>query len=52
MRIVQSVKHTKKRGSGASIKEGWLVHFTDKDALRRRHYWRLDTNALTLYQVS
>lgn len=30
MRIVQSVKHTKKPGS-KSIKEGWLVHFTNKD---------------------
>lgn len=30
MRIVQSVKHTKRRGDKA-IKEGWLVHFTNKD---------------------
>lgn len=29
-RIVQSVKHTKRRGSKV-IKEGWLVHFTNKD---------------------
>lgn len=30
MRIVQSVKHTKKR-DGQWLKEGWLVHFTNKD---------------------
>lgn len=30
MRIVQSVKHTKRRGSKV-LKEGWLVHFTNKD---------------------
>lgn len=30
MRIVQSVKHTKKR-EGQWLKEGWLVHFTNKD---------------------
>lgn len=31
MRIVQSVKHTKKKSSLKVIKEGWLVHFTNKD---------------------
>lgn len=31
MRIVQSVKHTKRRGGSKVIKEGWLVHFTNKD---------------------
>lgn len=30
MRIVQSVKHIKRRPSKV-LKEGWLVHFTDKD---------------------
>lgn len=30
MRIVQSVKHTKK-SSLKVIKEGWLEHFTNKD---------------------
>lgn len=30
MRIVQSVKHTKRRGSKV-LKEGWMVHFTNKD---------------------
>ncbi|XP_077994522.1 serine/threonine-protein kinase D3-like [Glandiceps talaboti] len=49
MRIVQSVKHTKRRGSQV-IKEGWLVHYTNKDNMRKRHYWRLDTKCLTLFQ--
>lgn len=31
MRIVQSVKHIKRRGSKV-LKEGWLTHYTDKDA--------------------
>ncbi|XP_022913923.1 serine/threonine-protein kinase D1 isoform X2 [Onthophagus taurus] len=48
-RIVQSVKHTKRRGSKV-IKEGWLVHFTNKDRTVRRHFWRLDTKAVTLFQ--
>lgn len=48
MRIVQSVKHTKRR-SGQAIKEGWLVHFTNKDKSVKRHYWRLDSKAITLF---
>ncbi|ENN72969.1 hypothetical protein YQE_10400, partial [Dendroctonus ponderosae] len=48
-RIVQSVKHTKRRGSKI-IKEGWLVHFTNKDRTVRRHFWRLDTKSLVLFQ--
>ncbi|KAG5881753.1 hypothetical protein JTB14_029081 [Gonioctena quinquepunctata] len=48
-RIVQSVKHTKRRGSKV-IKEGWLVHFTNKDRNIRRHFWRLDTKSIVLFQ--
>ncbi|PZC76788.1 hypothetical protein B5X24_HaOG204105 [Helicoverpa armigera] len=48
MRIVQSVKHTKKR-DGQWLKEGWLVHFTNKDKTLRRHYWRLDSKSITLF---
>lgn len=72
MRIVQSVKHTKRRGSNV-LKEGWMIHYTNKDpsvinllvnenkrigqvigicvpVQRRRHFWRLDTKSITLYQ--
>lgn len=31
MRIVQSVKHVKRRGSKV-LKEGWVSHFTNKDS--------------------
>ncbi|XP_052744203.1 serine/threonine-protein kinase D1 isoform X2 [Bicyclus anynana] len=48
MRIVQSVKHTKKR-DGQWLKEGWLVHFTNKDKTIKRHYWRLDSKSITLF---
>lgn len=48
MRIVQSVKHTKRRGDKA-IKEGWLVHATNKDKTVKQHYWRLDSKAITLF---
>lgn len=49
MRIVQSVKHTKRRGSKV-IKEGWMVHFTNKEKQQKRHYWRLDSKSITLFQ--
>jgi len=29
--------------------EGWLIHFTNKDDMRRRHFWKLDGQKLTLY---
>lgn len=48
MRIVQSVKHTKRR-NGQAIKEGWLVHFTNKEKVIKRHYWRLDSKAITMF---
>lgn len=48
MRIVQSVKHTKRR-SGQAMKEGWLVHFTNKEKPVKRHYWRLDSKAITMF---
>lgn len=34
MRVVQSVKHTKRRSSTV-MKEGWMVHYTSKDTLVR-----------------
>ncbi|KAM6465513.1 serine/threonine-protein kinase D1 isoform 5-T7 [Liasis olivaceus] len=49
MRVVQSVKHAKRRSSTV-IKEGWMVHYTSKDTLRKRHYWRLDSKCITLFQ--
>ena len=51
MRIVQSVKHTKRRGSKV-LKEGWMLHYTNKDKTRKRYYWRLDTKAIQLFRVS
>ncbi|CAM4650123.1 unnamed protein product [Leuciscus chuanchicus] len=49
MRVVQSIKHTKRRSS-TMVKEGWMVHYTSRDNLRKRHYWRLDSKSLTLFQ--
>uniref|UniRef100_A0A3P9P8Q9 Serine/threonine-protein kinase n=1 Tax=Poecilia reticulata TaxID=8081 RepID=A0A3P9P8Q9_POERE len=39
MRVVQSVKHAKRRSS-AAVKEGWMVHYSSRDNLvRRRCCW-------------
>lgn len=34
MRVVQSIKHTKRRSS-TLVKEGWMVHYTSRDNLVR-----------------
>ncbi|XP_040189835.1 serine/threonine-protein kinase D1 isoform X1 [Rana temporaria] len=52
MRVVQSVKHTKRKSSSV-MKESWMVHYTSKDTMlwqRKRHYWRLDSKCITLFQ--
>ncbi|KAL6095502.1 prkd2 [Pungitius sinensis] len=49
MRVVQSIKHTKRK-SCTLVKEGWMVHYTSRDNMRKRHYWRLDSKSLTLFQ--
>ncbi|XP_076835328.1 serine/threonine-protein kinase D3 isoform X1 [Brachyhypopomus gauderio] len=49
MRVVQSIKHTKRRSSTV-VREGWMVHYTSRDNLRKRHYWRIDSKSLTLFQ--
>ncbi|XP_072305025.1 serine/threonine-protein kinase D3-like [Eucyclogobius newberryi] len=48
MRVVQSMRQTKRRSS--AVKEGWMVHYSSLDDLRKRHFWRLDTKTLTLFQ--
>ncbi|TRY83359.1 hypothetical protein DNTS_015076 [Danionella cerebrum] len=49
MRVVQSVKHSKRRASGV-LRKAWLVHNTLNDSLKKRHYWVLDGKSITLYQ--
>uniref|UniRef100_A0A8D2L8F8 Serine/threonine-protein kinase n=1 Tax=Varanus komodoensis TaxID=61221 RepID=A0A8D2L8F8_VARKO len=41
MRVVQSIKHTKRRSSTV-MKEGWMVHYTSKDTLvSKKHVLRM-----------
>nr|XP_006627689.2 PREDICTED: serine/threonine-protein kinase D2 [Lepisosteus oculatus]XP_015196467.1 PREDICTED: serine/threonine-protein kinase D2 [Lepisosteus oculatus] len=49
MRVVQSVRQTTRKSS-TTIKEGWMVHYSNKDTLRKRHYWRLDSKCIILFQ--
>ncbi|XP_059213065.1 serine/threonine-protein kinase D3-like [Centropristis striata] len=49
MRVVQSIRNNKRKSSTV-VKEGWMVHYTSHDNLRKRHYWRLDSKTLTLFQ--
>ncbi|XP_043937572.1 serine/threonine-protein kinase D2 [Protopterus annectens] len=48
MRVVQSVRQTTRKSS-TTLKEGWMVHYSSKDTLRKRHYWRLDCKCLILF---
>ncbi|XP_077366501.1 serine/threonine-protein kinase D3-like isoform X1 [Festucalex cinctus] len=49
MRVVQSIKNAKRRSSNV-VKEGWMVHYSSHDNMRKRHYWCLDCKSLTLFQ--
>ncbi|GAB5581878.1 serine/threonine-protein kinase D2 isoform X1 [Prionailurus iriomotensis] len=37
MRVVQSVRHTTRKSS-TTLREGWVVHYSNKDTLRKRYY--------------
>uniref|UniRef100_A0A914S537 Protein kinase C n=1 Tax=Parascaris equorum TaxID=6256 RepID=A0A914S537_PAREQ len=49
MRIVMSKKQTK-RHNAKVLKEGWMIHYTDRQSMRKKHYWRLDTKSIVMYQ--
>uniref|UniRef100_A0A915EN45 protein kinase C n=1 Tax=Ditylenchus dipsaci TaxID=166011 RepID=A0A915EN45_9BILA len=49
MRIVMSKKQTK-RPTNKVLKEGWMVHYTDKHSMRKKHYWRLDTKSIVMFK--
>ncbi|RXM35327.1 Serine/threonine-protein kinase D2 [Acipenser ruthenus] len=49
MRVVQSIRQTTRKSS-TTIKEGWMVHYNNKDTLRKHHYWRLNCKWITLFQ--
>ncbi|CAI8049417.1 Serine/threonine-protein kinase D3 [Geodia barretti] len=44
-----SFRHTK-APPASILKEGWMVHYTNKSDMRMKFYWRLDTKCLTLYK--
>ncbi|CAI2352664.1 unnamed protein product [Caenorhabditis sp. 36 PRJEB53466] len=49
MRVVMSKKQTKRKNNKL-LKEGWIVHYVDQQNMRKKHYWRLDTKSITMYQ--
>ncbi|EJD76622.1 CAMK/PKD protein kinase [Loa loa] len=49
MRIVMSKKRTRPYKAKV-LEEGWMMHYTDRQDTRKRHYWRLDTKAIILYK--
>ncbi|KAK6108825.1 Phorbol esters/diacylglycerol binding domain (C1 domain) family protein [Brugia pahangi] len=49
MRIVMSKKQTKPYKAKV-LQEGWMMHYTDLQCTRKKHYWRLDTKEIILYK--
>uniref|UniRef100_A0A158PSQ3 protein kinase C n=1 Tax=Brugia pahangi TaxID=6280 RepID=A0A158PSQ3_BRUPA len=49
MRIVMSKKQTKPYKAKV-LQEGWMMHYTDLQCARKKHYWRLDTKEIILYK--
>ncbi|KAI1719904.1 protein kinase domain-containing protein [Ditylenchus destructor] len=49
MRIVMSKKQTK-RPNNKVLKEGWMVHYTDRHSMRKKHFWRLDTKSIVMFK--
>ena len=52
MRVVQSIKHTKRKSS-TMVKEGWMVHYTSRDTLvsNHRHFIMVVKLCYVLYFV-
>uniref|UniRef100_A0A915KJY1 Protein kinase C n=1 Tax=Romanomermis culicivorax TaxID=13658 RepID=A0A915KJY1_ROMCU len=42
-------KKQTRRKTQKVFKEGWMVHYTDKNNMRKRTYWRLDTKSIVMY---
>ncbi|VDK53282.1 unnamed protein product, partial [Anisakis simplex] len=49
MRVVMSKKQTK-RHDKKTLKEGWMMHYTNENNMRKKHYWRLDSKSIVMYQ--
>jgi len=43
-------KKQTKRPSNKTLREGWMVHYTDRQNMRKKHYWRLDTKGITMFK--
>ncbi|GAU96482.1 hypothetical protein RvY_07919 [Ramazzottius varieornatus] len=49
-RLFQSKRSKDTMETLPALKEGWLVHYTSKNPTRLRHYWRLNSSKLIMYQ--
>ena len=41
MRLVQSFKHTKRKDGYKLIKEGWMIHYTNRDSMVSYFYLKI-----------
>ncbi|XP_003380834.1 serine/threonine-protein kinase D3 [Trichinella spiralis] len=47
MRLIMTKRQTKE--SNKIIKTGWIVHHTQRNHLRRKHYWCLSSKSIVMY---
>ncbi|KRZ24040.1 Serine/threonine-protein kinase dkf-2, partial [Trichinella pseudospiralis] len=47
MRLIMTKRQTK--ASNKIIKTGWIVHHTQRNHLRRKHYWCLSSKSIVMY---
>ncbi|OUC44388.1 phorbol esters/diacylglycerol binding domain protein [Trichinella nativa] len=47
MRLIMTKRQTK--ASNKIIKMGWIVHHTQRNHLRRKHYWCLSSKSIVMY---
>lgn len=45
-----AIRHSRNRAAPV-LMEGWLLHFTNHNATKRRHYWVMDAGGITLHHT-
>ncbi|XP_015784003.1 serine/threonine-protein kinase D2-like [Tetranychus urticae] len=48
MSLIQRMRNSRRK-SIRLLREGWMVHYTDRDPREKRYFWRLTPKSLTMY---
>lgn len=47
-RVIVTMQYSK-QNNATVLMEGWMVHYTQRNPVRKKYYWLLDTKCLTMY---